>query len=46
MSKAKSKKIKLIKESDAYQKIMKLKRYLISRGYDYNMINEVIKEII
>lgn len=40
------KKIKLIKESDAYQKIMKLKRYLISRGYDYNMINEVIKEII
>lgn len=40
------KKIKLIKESDAYQIIMKLKRYLISRGYDYNMINEVIKEII
>lgn len=40
------KKIKLIKESDAYQKIMKLKRYLISRGYDYDMINEVIKEII
>lgn len=40
------KKIKLIKESDAYQKIMKLKRYLISRGYDYDMINEVIKETI
>lgn len=40
------KKIKLIKESDSYQRKMKLNRYLLSRGYDYDMINEVIKESI
>lgn len=40
------KKIKLIKESDLYQRKMKLNRYLLSRGYDYDMINEVIKETI
>lgn len=40
------KKIKLIKESDSYQRKMKLNRYLLSRGYDYDMINEAIKETI
>lgn len=40
------KKLKLIKDADKNQIKIKLQRYLLSRGYEYYMINNIVKEIL